>query len=326
MNLREQVNKLEAEICRDFSDSKIEKAISTAAINTARIEAWKDQLNLSIPILDEASFVVAVKQIRDQLLALVALKQKAPLEVIGSQAEIDATKAALELIGKTINAYNLGIQSVAVVVGEFKRKLAGANAALLKAEMNKLEAAQRHNLPEVKVAVAEYKTAETERKRLDNEKIRAREQLDTLMQTTLQQYQASINDLLTLFGAEFSIEQLKPTYLGSGEPRTEYGLNMRNKSVKLGSRADMTTGCSFATTLSEADKRTLAFSFLKRYELSNGIGCCEPGKCLLRLCFFTSLRRDVICKLVNLLLQLHRLIAECELKQRLPLVGANLKA
>jgi wobble nucleotide-excising tRNase len=37
--------------------------------------------------------------------------------------------------------------------------------------------------------------------------------------------------------------------------------SVRNKSVKLGSRADIATEHSFATTLSEADKRTLAFAF-----------------------------------------------------------------
>ena len=124
----------------------------------------------------------------------------------------------------------------------------------------KLEAAQKRVLPDVTTAVGEYQAAETERKRLDGEKTKARQQLDALMQATLQQYQTSINKLIADFGAEFSIEQLKPTYAG-GEPRSEYGLKMRSKSVKLGSRADITTGCGFATTLSEADKRTLAFAF-----------------------------------------------------------------
>ncbi|MFO1375608.1 MAG: hypothetical protein U1F14_01200 [Steroidobacteraceae bacterium] len=82
------------------------------------------------------------------------------------------------------------------------------------------------------------------------------------MQATLSEYQVAINHLLNSFGAEFAIEQLKPTYVGStGEPRTEFGLRIRNKSVKLGSRSDLASGHGFASTLSEADKRTLAFAF-----------------------------------------------------------------
>ena len=82
------------------------------------------------------------------------------------------------------------------------------------------------------------------------------------MLNTLQHYQTSINQLLSDFGAEFFIEQLKPSYIGSsGEPRTEYALSLRNKCIKLGNRADMATEQCFATALSDGDKRTLAFAF-----------------------------------------------------------------
>jgi len=66
---------------------------------------------------------------------------------------------------------------------------------------------------------------------------------------------------LKSFGAQFSIEQLKPTYVGSGEPRTEYGLRVRKTSFPLGTRADRFVGPSFGNALSEGDKRTLAFAF-----------------------------------------------------------------
>lgn len=39
---------------------------------------------------------------------------------------------------------------------------------------------------------------------------------------------------------------------------------MRNKSVKLGSRADIAMRHSFATTRSETDKRTLAFALFAK--------------------------------------------------------------
>ncbi len=107
----------------------------------------------------------------------------------------------------------------------------------------------------------EYEKSIIEKKLLESKKKVARRQLDILMQDTLQKYQSSINEILTAFGAEFSIEELQPTYIGQGEPRTEYGLNMRNISVRLGCRSDISVSCCFATALSEADKRTLAFAF-----------------------------------------------------------------
>ena len=261
MALKNQINELEAQILREISDSKINPVISAATINTARIEAWKDQINIAAPILDEAMLTATIQNIRSQLLELVSAKRNAPMEPVGSQGESDAVTAMLKSIGDAIAKYNSEIEAVTAIIREFKRRLAFDNTASLKAEVNRLEAAQKHNLLEVKTAITDYQTAESERKRLDAEKRKTRDDLDALMLTTLEQYQAGINSLLARFGAEFSIEQLKPTYLGSGEPRTEYGLCLRKKSIKLGSRADILSGCGFATTLSEGDKRTLAFAF-----------------------------------------------------------------
>jgi len=260
-DLKRQVAALESQVATGLAESKIEAAVSAAATNTARIEAWKDQLNVTAPALDGVALAVALKQAREQLLALVGAKQRAPLEAVGSQADADAVIAAIAGITQAIAIYNAAVQAVVAQIADFRKKLGAENTTVLVAEIRKLEAAQKRVLPDVTTAVGEYQAAETERKRLDGEKTKTRQQLDALMQATLQQYQTSINELIAAFGAEFSIEQLKPTYLGGGEPRSEYGLKMRNKSVKLGSRADITTGCGFATTLSEADKRTLAFAF-----------------------------------------------------------------
>jgi wobble nucleotide-excising tRNase len=260
-HLKRQVTGLESQITNGLADYKIEAAVAAVATNTARIEAWQDQLNLTAATLDGAALAAAIKTVREQLLALVALKLRTPLELVGTQADSDAATASLAVISQALTAYNSEIQALAATISAFKKKLAAEDITTLKTEVKKLETALKRQSPTVVAAVTAYLAAEAERKRLDGDKTTARQQLDALMQDTLQKYQTSINDLLAAFGAEFTIEQLKPTYLGGGEPRTEYGLSMRNKSVKLGSRADITTGCSFATTLSEADKRTLAFAF-----------------------------------------------------------------
>ena len=259
-DLKRQVAGLEARVVTELADSKIEGAVSASATNTARIDAWKDQLNLSAPTFDGTALAATLKQVREQLLSLVAQKQRTPLELVGTQSTFDTATAALASISHAITAYNAEIQAVAATIAAFKKQLGAQDTTTLNAEVRKLEAAQKRESPAVTTAVAEYQAAEAERKRLDDEKTKARQQLDTLMKVTLEKYQTSINELVATFGAEFSIEQLKPTYQG-GPPRTEYGLSVRNKLVKLGSRADIATGHSFATTLSEADKRTLAFAF-----------------------------------------------------------------
>jgi wobble nucleotide-excising tRNase len=259
-DLKREVAALQAEVAKGLADSKIETAVATADANTARIEAWKDQLNLNAPSLDSVVLSAAMKQVREQLLLLVSTKEKSPLEPVGSQGDQDAATGTIISIDQAITTYNSAIRALTVTIANFKKKLATEDTTTLKAEVNKMEAVQKRQLPEVTTVASEYQAAERERKRLDDEKTRTRQQLDALMQSTLHQYQASINDLLIILGAEFSIEKLQPTYAG-GEPRTEFGLLVRGRPVKLGSRADLTLGHSFATTLSESDKRTLAFAF-----------------------------------------------------------------
>jgi wobble nucleotide-excising tRNase len=261
VDLKHKIAAFETQVIKDFADEKIGLLRAVVDTNTARIEAWKDRLDLTVPTfaLDELSSVL--EQVSEQLLQLLAIKSQKPLEFIGSQAECTSITSAMISINQTIAAYNLQIETLATKIADYKRKLAAENTKELNEEIERLEVAQKRQFPEVLAAIDEYQAAEAERVRLENEKEQIRLQIDKQMQENLQQYQARINSLLTGFGADFSIEQLKYSYVGSGEPRTDYGLCLRNKSVKLGSRADLTTGHGFATALSAGDKRTLAFAF-----------------------------------------------------------------
>ena len=260
-DLKRQIVKLQSEIERQLSDSRIEAVVSAANTNAARIEAWKDQLPITPPMIDREALMADLRRAREALLELVAAKQRAPLESMGSGEDAEAVQAALAKVNGAIGTYNTALQPVASEITGFKRKLSADNPTLISEEVERLKALQRRLLPEVRNVIGEYQSAGAERDRLITEKTKARQQLDTFMHETLQKYQRVINSLLTKLGAEFSIEALKPTYLGGGKPRTEYCICLRNKSVRLGSRSDLTTAPSFATTLSDGDKRTLAFVF-----------------------------------------------------------------
>jgi wobble nucleotide-excising tRNase len=260
-DLKRDVAALDEKVAASLADNKVEKLRDTAETNTARIEAWKDRLDVNSPVLAADGLLAALKQLRDTLRNAIAKKRSTPLEAVGSETESETAAGAMDSIRQIIAAYNDELAMVSLKIADFKRQLAIENIANLQSEIKKHEAVQRLEQPTVIAAVGEYKAADTERQRLQDEKAQVREQSDNLMTTTLHAYQNSINTLLRTFGAEFSIEELTHTTVGSGEPRTEYALSLRNKSVKLGSRTDLTAGHSFASTLSEADKRTLAFAF-----------------------------------------------------------------
>ena len=260
--LKAEVAEMEGKVALALADAKVDALNAVLATNVARIEAWKDQLPLDCPALDTAPVRSALGEVRTSLLGLATVKRQQPLAPVGSAGQAADVAAAVSGINSSIQAYNDKAQEIAAKIAQFKSKLATESVPVLEASIKKLDAVQRRQLPDAIAAVTSYAEAETERKKLEGEKTQARTQIDTFMQTTLSQYQGAINQLLSAFGAEFSIEELKPTYVGStGEPRTEFGLRLRNKAVKLGSRADLISGHGFASTLSEADKRTLAFAF-----------------------------------------------------------------
>jgi wobble nucleotide-excising tRNase len=259
-DLKRDVSGLADEAATQLGDAKVDALRGAVATNTARIEAWKDQLDLSVPTLQTDMVLNVLTEVRGKLLGMIGRKQQAPLEAIGSQADFDQLSTALAGVTQAIVTYNSEMLLQAKKICERKRALQAEDPKLLQAEVSKLEAAQRRQLPGAITAVADYQAADNERKRLDEEKTRARGKADSQMQITLKEYQTAINDQLSKFGAEFSIEQLKSTYAG-GEPRTEYVLKIRSRTVKLGSRADAAATHCFATVLGDGDKRTLALAF-----------------------------------------------------------------
>lgn len=260
--LKTEVAEVESKVASALADAKVDALDAARATNAARIDAWRDQLSFPSPVFDTSQLRSDLEAMRASILTLFATKRQQPLVLVGTADQVAELGEAMAAINVPIQTYNDTIEKIATRIAGFKSKLASENGAVLEVSIERLEAAKRRQMPDTVAIISAYNAVETERKRLEGEKAQARAQIDALMQSTLVQYQNVINQLLRAFGAEFSIEELKPTYVGStGEPRTEYGLRLRNTAVKLGSRTDLTSGYGFASTLSEADKRTLAFAF-----------------------------------------------------------------
>ena len=81
-----------------------------------------------------------------------------------------------------------------------------------------------------------------------------KEALNLVMETTLNSYKDRINQLLRSFGAQFLIPSIDFNYRGG--LRSDYSLEMRGANIALSGGVP-----DFKTSLSEGDKRTLAFAF-----------------------------------------------------------------
>jgi wobble nucleotide-excising tRNase len=216
---------------------------------------WADQLDLIRPQFDFNELYKTWTALGALLLELLEAKKANPIAAIGSDA--DRAKA-LELwaaLQGFFTSINSGLEGLRKLIDEFLKQLAGEDIQTLERQQRLLLLNKARFKDEVIALFAKLNESRTKLAQADQAKQKARDELIRLMEETLKAYQTSINDLLTKFGANFQIEKMDANFRGSA-PRAEYGLAIRGQSVKLDGGTP-----SFATALSEGDKRTLAFAF-----------------------------------------------------------------
>lgn len=273
-DLKQEVTELEKEVGSKLADTLADSIIAETTTNAAKIDAWKDLIDVDVPRFDEVSLRDKLSSARNAIIVLSKRKLIAPLEPMGTQADVEAIEQYISAINRLLSDYNAAVVDIASKISDFKTSLVSEDIQHFEKEIEKLQASIRRMKPEAVQAYTKYTNSKIEKDRLEKEKEQTRELIDTLMHETLIQYQESINSILTRFGATFLINNLSTDYRGRvGEPRTQYHLGVRDKEVNLGSGSDFSSGHNFSTTLSESDKRTLALAFfIARLEGDPGLG------------------------------------------------------
>jgi len=221
----------------------------------AQVAAWTEQVQ-TVPIeFDDTSARSLLSELQVLLQDLARRKQVSPAEPIGSAADCEKAASLWSQALATMQAANKGVKDAIAVISTYKGQLTTDNVTELQQEVLQLQASKRRYDPVVVGLLGQLATLRSEQVTADGVKNAERKKLDALMATTLEQYEKTINQLLKNFGASFSIKGMTANFRGTG-PRSEYGLLLRGKDVSLEGGPP-----SFSTTLSEGDKRTLAFSF-----------------------------------------------------------------
>lgn len=231
---------------------------ATDKANRERINVWSPQMELTLGPLDISSFRARVQTATYAVDALVKRKKQSPMQPVDVSA-LPGVKAALDEALTPIAFYNEQVSAANEKITAYKARLATEKLPMLQEELAALSLTKTRYTKEVSDIVEERQQADLDRTGAEAAKKKARAELDALMASVLGKFQNSINTWLGKFGATFTVEKLKPTYVGSsGAPRTEYGLSMRGTTVSAGKK---TTAPCFQTALSDGDKRTLALAF-----------------------------------------------------------------
>ncbi|MGH6626333.1 MAG: AAA family ATPase [Burkholderiaceae bacterium] len=225
------------------------------AVAAAHANAWAEYVKTEPIVFDAEAAQAALADLQALLLNLCDKKQAAPSESAGSVEDLELAKSLWDKVLTCMHTANDAINAANALISTYKGQLATENAQQLQQQVQHLQACKRRHDSIVVGLFSQLATARFAADAAEKIKKGARDNLDTLMTATLAKYEKAINSLLKNFGASFSIKGMGANFRGAA-PRTEYGLQLRGKDVALDGGSP-----TFATALSEGDKRTLAFAF-----------------------------------------------------------------
>ena len=243
---------------RALPDESVRSLAPEFRANADRAQAWVEQLKLEIPVPDLEDMIVRAGRLRACLKRTAEDKARAPLEALDVSGIVEAV-AERDAIKQVLDEYNIAVDAANAKILGFKNGLHRDNPAALEAAVVRLQVQKLRYSLEVVGLLNERAKQDVERDGFEKAKNKAREDLDKLMSSLLNQYQGAINKWLAHLHAFFKVDKLNFTYQGGTTPRTVYGIVLRNKLVTAGRKA--ASALSFQTALSDGDKRTLALAF-----------------------------------------------------------------
>lgn len=246
------------EIDRDFQDFADEFAGQLAAdrdMQELRLNNWSDVGSVKKILLDTPLIDRLITDLRAGIEPLLRAKRTGPLTSIVEPVAEEAVGQLWEELERQLGEVNEVIASEIERLEQFKAQLQVQDSDALRKKRQWLVRSQVRHDPDVQATMDDLKVKEQALKLAEAEKSDARDKAREIMNATLAMFQDAINELLTKFGAEFSIDRMTTNFKGA--PQTEFVIKLRDAEVPLKHE----TGPNFDSALSEGDKRTLAFAF-----------------------------------------------------------------
>ena len=253
--LKAKVAALQNTVTTGTATNIVDAFAQSVGVAVAQAGAWAEHVPTQAISFDEDTAHTALAAFREFVADLARRKAATPAEPLGTAEEKAKALGLWQQILIPFRTANAEIKAAEELINGYKAKLSCDSVVQLQQQVQRLQATKQRYDSKVLELLGHLAAARKDAELADKAKRTARDNLDSLMTTTLTKYQKSINALLKDFGASFSIKGMSANFRGNA-PRSEYGLSLRGKDVDLEGGPP-----SFATALSEGDKRTLAFAF-----------------------------------------------------------------
>jgi wobble nucleotide-excising tRNase len=254
-SLKTKVAALQSTVTVGTAANIVDAFAQGVGVAVAQAAAWAENVPTPPISFDADNARAALTTFRDFVADIAQRKNVTPAEPLGTAEEKAKAVTLWRQVLIPVRAANVAIKVAEGLINGYKAQLSSDSVAQLQQRIQQLQATKRRHDSEVVKLLGQLAAARKVVDAADKAKKAARDNLDSLMETTLSKYQTLINALLKKFGASFSIKGMSANFRGNA-PRSEYGLSLRGKDVPLEGGPP-----SFATALSDGDKRTLAFAF-----------------------------------------------------------------
>lgn len=262
-----EIDKLESEVGSALGEAAVAELGRVLAEDSASIDFWRQHVPIAVMNPDADALRDVLNAQRKVIEEAIGRKKARPLDAIAPSKELLEAVQAVSGIVQLLGEYNAQIDALAPVISS-KRIAAGkANVPLLEGEIAALKLAQQRHEKKGKAFCDEYQNLVKQKAELDERKSKAKEKLDEHADQIISKYEKKINELLSGFGAGFSVVNTKKSYVG-GTATSGYQLRISSHAIDLGDVGTPIGTPCFRTTLSAGDKSALALAFfLARLEL-----------------------------------------------------------
>jgi wobble nucleotide-excising tRNase len=198
--------------------------------------------------------------IRESVKTILQIKTSNPTMAIEDLQDFNSLNAKYQEIFSQIEQYNDEVRWQNSHIEQIKYRLRQTSRIQIKNDIDKsTRQKERHSSPH-KDLCDSFVSLVQGKKILEEQKEQARDSLESFTNDLLEQYESEINRYLDCFNAGFRIINVN-TSNERGLPRMKYQLQIRDHNLAIGPQRRASDQPGFSNTLSEGDKRTLAFSF-----------------------------------------------------------------